>query len=226
MSNYKFLSRRTVVIAGGVFAIILIGLCFAFEPVTRIYVAQDDFCTYCHGDREYDPTVRLSYSKQHPAELKDGKEAALCVDCHLPKGFLATTYAYTHFISITDLFGNFRDRAGERVGAWTPPSAVRAYRVRQRLLEHDGSTCRGCHIESEIVFSKPRGETAHIEAQQNKETCIECHTNLVHRYVEERLAKADTGDDEGSDEATAGDEFEDEFSDDLEGGEEEEEEIL
>ena len=164
----------------------LIGWLFAYEPVTRNLVATEFVCSYCHIEREYVPSARLSFSKPHPATPKEGEEEARCVDCHLPEGFWATTFAYTHFASATDLFGNFRDRASERAGDWIPPSAARAYRMRDRLFEYDSVTCRICHIESEIKPKRKRGQKAHAKALENKETCIECHDNLVHRYVEVR----------------------------------------
>jgi nitrate/TMAO reductase-like tetraheme cytochrome c subunit len=99
---------------------------------------------------------------------------------------LATTFAYTHYASATDLFGHFRDRASERAGDWIPPSAARAARVRDRLFEYDSVTCRSCHIEADIKPKRKRGQRAHAKALENRETCIECHDNLVHRYVEVR----------------------------------------
>jgi nitrate/TMAO reductase-like tetraheme cytochrome c subunit len=164
----------------------LIGWLFAYEPVTRNLVASEFVCSYCHLDREYVPAARLSFSIPHPATPKEGEEEARCVDCHLPEGFWAATFAYTHFASATDLFGNFRDRAAERAGDWIPPSAARAYRMRDRLFERDSVTCRTCHIESEIKPKRKRGQKAHANALKNNETCIECHDNLVHRYVEVR----------------------------------------
>ena len=164
----------------------VIGWLFAYEPVTRNLVASEFVCGYCHLEREYVPAARLSFSKPHPATLEAGEEQARCVDCHLPEGFWATTFAYSHFASATDLFGHFRDRASERAGDWIPPSAARAYRMRERLFESDSVTCRSCHIESEIKPKRKRGQRAHAKALENKETCIECHDNLVHRYVEVR----------------------------------------
>ena len=162
----------------------LIVFIFAFQPVTRSYVASEFVCSYCHLEREYDPATRLSFSTQHPVELEDGQDAAQCVDCHLPKGFLASAYMYTHIISATDMFGRFRDRPSERSGDWIPAAAARAYRVRQRLFDYDSVTCRSCHIESEIVPARVRGQKAHKSALENQETCIECNDNLVHRYIE------------------------------------------
>lgn len=181
-----FLSTRNVVI--GIVAIAFIGWCFAFEPVTRHFVAQDDTCLYCHFKQDYEYSVRMSFSSPHPAEPEAGQEPAACVDCHLPEGFWASAFAYTHFASITDLYGHFRDREGERSGDWIPLSAARAYRVRDRLYEYDSVTCRHCHVMSEIEPKQARGRKAHDDAVKNGDTCIACHTNMVHRFVEVRTA--------------------------------------
>lgn len=175
--------RQLAATAVAVAVVAMIGLAFAYEPVTRGLIASDAVCSYCHLEREYVPTARLSFSTPHPAEPVEGKDAAQCVDCHLPKGLWPTTFAYTHYASVSDLLGNFRSRASERAGQWLPPSAARAYRVRNALLESDSVTCRSCHIESEIKPKRKRGQKAHKNALENKETCIECHDNLVHRHV-------------------------------------------
>lgn len=191
--------RRVALVFAGVVMVILIGGIVAFEPVTRNLVASEFVCSYCHTEREYVPAARRSFSIPHPAPPEEGeteagpeggpeagKEMAQCVDCHLPEGFLASAYMYTHIASATDLFGHFRDRASERAGDWMPPSAARAARMRDRLFEYDSVTCRTCHIESEIKPKRKRGQKAHANALENKETCIECHDNMVHRYIEVR----------------------------------------
>ena len=196
MRIFELFGRRVVLLSAAGVAVILIGGLVAFEPVTRNLIASDPVCSYCHAEREYVPTARRSFSKPHPAPPEEGeaeagqpeagKEVAQCVDCHLPEGFLASAYMYTHIASATDLFGHFRDRASERAGDWIPPSAARAARMRDRLFEYDSVTCRSCHIESEIKPKRKRGQKAHTKALENKETCVECHDNLVHRYIEVR----------------------------------------
>ena len=146
----ELFGRRAALLFGAFVVVSATGFLFAYEPVTRNLVASEPVCSYCHLEREYVPAARLSFSRWHSAAPEEGGEEVRCVDCHLPEGFWATTFAYSHFLSVTDLFGHFRDRASERAGEWIPPSAARAYRVRDRLLEYDSVTCRSCHIESEI----------------------------------------------------------------------------
>lgn len=178
-----FFSRRMIAVIAGAFAVLIIGWIIAYEPVTRNVIAQDALCNACHLPWEFNSDVRLTATRPHQAEPEDKTSQARCVDCHLPEGWWNATYAYTHFLSISDLFGHFRDRDGERAGKWIPPRAATAYRVRDRMFEYDSVTCRTCHIETEIKPKRARGVNAHKLALDEKKTCIECHNNLVHRQV-------------------------------------------
>jgi len=178
--------RRTVNVAIGIIVAVIIGWIIAYEPVTRTFVAQNAVCNYCHLPWEYNPDERLTASRPHQALHNQKDSQAACVDCHLPEGWWNTTYAYLHFLSFTDLFGHLRDRDAERTGDWIPPRAATAYRVRDRMYENDGNTCRTCHIEAEIKFTRERGVNAHKLALKEQKTCIECHNNLVHRPVDAR----------------------------------------
>lgn len=178
--------RKAVISILAVGALLFVGGIIAYEPLTRNVTAQDAVCNYCHLEWEFNPNVRLSATRPHMAQADDETSQASCVDCHLPEGWWNTTYAYTHFLSITDLFGRIRDRDAERAGDWIPPRAATAYRVRDRLFEYDSVTCRICHIEEEMELKTRRGINAHKLALKDKKTCIECHNNLVHRQVPSR----------------------------------------
>ena len=181
--------RKIINIIVAVGAVLFIGWIAVYEPVTRYVVAQDALCNYCHLPWEFnsaDKDDKLTASRPHQATPELKQSQAKCVDCHLPKGWWNATYAYTHFLSVTDLFGHFRDRDGERAGPWIPPRAATAYRVRDRMYEYDSVTCRSCHIEAEIKPKRARGVNAHELALKEQTTCIECHNNLIHRRVEVR----------------------------------------
>ena len=178
--------QRIINIAIAFILILLVGCAIAFEPVTRNFVAQDATCNYCHLEWEFNSDVRLTATRSHAAKEDPVNTQATCVECHLPEGWVNATFAYTHILSFTDLFGHFRDRDAERAGDWIPPRAATAYRVRDRMYEYDGNTCRTCHIEAEIKFTRDRGVNAHKLALKEQKTCIECHNNLVHRPVDVR----------------------------------------
>ena len=181
-----FFKLKAVKITAAIVVVLIIAWVIVYQPVTRNLIAQDALCNYCHLPWEFNVDVRLTATGPHQALPGQNQSQAQCVDCHLPEGWWNATYAYTHFLSMTDLFGHFRDRAGERSGDWMPPRAATAYRVRDRLFEYDSSTCRSCHIEPEIKLNSKRGINAHKLALEENKTCIECHYNLVHRQVDLR----------------------------------------
>jgi nitrate/TMAO reductase-like tetraheme cytochrome c subunit len=176
---------RRLALPLGLVAILVVGGALAFEPLTRQVIAGNGLCAYCHVPQEYQSQVRLAYSRPHPAAKEDGElpQQARCVECHLPTGLVSTVFAYTHFASLTDLFGRFRHRNVERAGAWLPPRQAAAYRVRDGLAEDDSSTCRACHDMDEIEPKRERGVNAHKEAVEEDKTCIACHYNETHRAV-------------------------------------------
>ncbi len=186
----KFLSSNKAATVFGIVALAVIATALLFEPLTRNVVASDDLCSYCHVDQEYRAETRLSYSKFHPPRQEDGTlpdaEQARCVDCHLPGGLFNSIYAYSHFASLTDLFGHFRYRTAERAGNWIPPRQAAAYRVRDRLFEYASTTCDNCHVMAEIEPKRERGVNAHKKAVDEQKSCIECHYNEKHRPVDLR----------------------------------------
>lgn len=185
------LAKRTpaVVIA----AVVIVGAvaAIAFEPVTRNVVFRDFLCLGCHSASEYVPNAAMlgnsgrPITRVHPATPEGGETR--CIECHLPPGLIGSAYAYTHVAMDTDLFGHWRDFDAKTKGKYLPPMARRAYSVQDRLLAYDSSPCRTCHIEAEIKPKKKRGQKAHKNALKNKETCIECHDNLVHRPIPLRV---------------------------------------
>jgi cytochrome c-type protein NapC len=172
-------------IAGAVAAVFIIAGALAFEPVTRNVVANDDLCSYCHLEWEFDPMVRDSLSVPMKATT-EGDEIAHCVDCHIPEGMVGSFYAYLHFASLTDFFGHLRDLKTERAGTYLTPRAITSYRVRDRFFEYDSPTCRNCHDLSEMAEADNKAQKVHKKALEKKQTCIQCHTNLVHAPVDRR----------------------------------------
>ncbi len=179
----KSVSRRAAITTAIVVAV-AIGIALAFEPITRTVVASQFACLGCHTNSEYDFREANSPSKRHPATPEGGD--ALCVDCHVATGLVNSAFVFTHYLDGTDLLGRPRDIKRARFPAEVTPIGKKAYSVRDALMEYDSAPCRTCHIETEIKPKRKRGQKAHTNALKNKETCIECHYNLVHREVDLR----------------------------------------
>ena len=189
--------RSAFLFSAVVIAIVMIGAVAAFEPVTRALVAQDAVCFSCHEEWEYNATSKVLWdgfkplTRPHKATKKGGQ--ASCVSCHSPEGMLGSVYIYTHFLTLTDFFGRLHEFLWQRQqGPWFPPAARRAYVVRDGFMENDSTPCRTCHIESKIKPKRKGGQKAHAYALKNKETCIECHDNLVHQAVPSRDESLET----------------------------------
>ena len=175
----RFKRRR---LAGAAIAVLVIaGMALAFGPATRTVVADQFVCLGCRQKADYATSGEGARSKVHRA-TKEGGETT-CAECHVMPSWSGSAFVYSHYVAGTDLFGHFPDRRAQRHGAAVTPTAAKAYRVRDRLVEYDSNTCRTCHIESEIKPKRKRGRNAHKNALVKKETCILCHYNLVHIEV-------------------------------------------
>ena len=183
LNNFYAQYRRIINISIALIVILLIAVAIVYEPVTRKFVGQDATCNYCHLPWEFNPGYRLSATKAHGSKEDPVNTQPTCVECHAPEGWWNATYIYLHIFSFTDLFGYMRDRDTERAGDWIPPRAATSYRVRDRLYQYDGVTCRSCHSETDEKWLK---EKKHKKVVSKEATCIECHMNLVHRPVDER----------------------------------------
>lgn len=183
MEIQTFLKSRTGLVAG--FLVLLIVILAGFAPATRTIVASEFICFGCHDHAEYAPGAKPAITKIHPA-TKGGRPTR-CVECHVPDSLAGSVFVYTHIVSNTDLFGNWRLSGAERTGPYYPPIARKAYAVRDAMLAADSSPCRTCHIEEEIKPKRKRGQNAHKKALKKNQTCMECHTDLVHREVPLRL---------------------------------------
>ncbi len=164
--------------------ILLIVAVFGFEPLTRSVSASQFVCLGCHLDGEYDPRAERPVSKSHADRLID--KPARCVDCHVSKGAVGALFVYTHIFSHTDLYGDWQSLPGERTDPVHPPNARKAYRVRDAMRAADSRTCRDCHTEENSRPRTNKGLDEHKRGLEKKQTCIDCHFNLVHREVPPR----------------------------------------
>jgi len=190
LDRLRALGRRgMVLVALGAGAVVIVVAAAAFKPATRVIAANETLCFGCHFSQDFDTRIENAASKRHP-ESPEAGQTARCVDCHVPNTLAGSVFVYTHYLGQTDLFGNLRRMQAKTEGPYLSPAEKKAYAVRDALQAADSGTCRTCHIESEIKPKRPRGRNAHAQALRNKQTCIECHFNLVHTEVELRPVAA------------------------------------
>lgn len=141
-----------------------------------------EFCISCHYVKA---SIYEEYKQSTHYQNRSGVRAE-CDDCHVPKPFIplvlskinAIRHLYHHLIgSINTL---------EKLEAKRLTLAKREW---QRMKETDSRECRSCHNDKAMVFSlqKRRAQVLHRNAEQNNETCIDCHKGLTHKVIHKVL---------------------------------------
>jgi len=183
---------RTVLISGIAGAVIAVAAVLANERIDR-YTSTDDFCgTSCHSMQAHVANEPVYVESAHRTATSGVR--AGCADCHIPHGIVPATWAHVKN-GIKDIISETLNDFTERE-AWERERAEFAYQVRDWLMETDSATCRSCHEEAAIQPQRKRGQRQHADARERGLTCIGCHYNLVHSYVEPRsdfLERADRG---------------------------------
>lgn len=138
-----------------------------------------EFCISCH---EMESTVYQEYKERVHYRNSTGIQVA-CADCHVPKPLgqklLAKIkassdlyYSLTGSIDTTEKFSDKRLQMAKRVWRW--------------MEETDSANCRSCH---NFTSSIPAGQglfasSRHAKAQENGQTCIDCHKGIAHQLPE------------------------------------------
>ena len=135
----------------------------------------EQFCISCHEMRD---NVYQEYKKTIHYSNRTGVRAT-CPDCHVPRDW---SHKMVRKIQASaELWGKI-------VGTIDTPEKFAANRL--RLAEHewarmksvDSRECRNCHsFESmDTEKQKLRGAKMHKIAQDDKQTCIDCHKGIAH----------------------------------------------
>ena len=144
------------------------------------------FCISCHEMRinvyeEYKDTIHYN----NPSGVR-----AICTDCHVPKIWVykiarkiqATNELFHHFMGTIDTPEKFEANRLEM-----------ARHVWQDMEETDSRECRNCHDTNYMAMAnqKPRARAQHESADEEGETCIDCHKGIAHKPVHEQLEDED-----------------------------------
>jgi cytochrome c-type protein NapC len=135
----------------------------------------EEFCISCHEMRD---NVYQEYKKTIHYSNRTGVRAT-CPDCHVPKDW---SHKMVRKIQASaELWGKI-------VGTIDTPEKFAANRL--RLAEHewarmksvDSRECRNCHSFDSMDTEKQklRGAKMHKIAQDEKQTCIDCHKGIAH----------------------------------------------
>ncbi|HYD68102.1 NapC/NirT family cytochrome c [Azospirillum sp.] len=136
---------------------------------------NEQFCVSCHEMREnvyaeYRGTVHDS----NPSGVR-----ATCPDCHVPKDWThkvirkieASKELYHHIIGSMPTKEAFEEQRIRLAGnVWRAMKAT------------DSRECRNCHnfAGMDIAQQGPRARPLHLQAQEQGQTCIDCHKGIAH----------------------------------------------
>lgn len=137
------------------------------------------FCVSCH--EMYD-NVYQEYKKTIHYQNRTGVRA-ICSDCHVPKD-------WTHKIirkvqASKELYGKLVGTIDTRE-KFEAKRLTLARREWRRMKNSDSRECRNCHSFKGMAVEaqRPRAAKMHRIAQEDKNTCIDCHKGIAHNLPE------------------------------------------
>lgn len=135
-----------------------------------------EFCISCH---EMKDNVYQEYKKTIHYANRTGVRA-VCSDCHVPKDW---THKMLRKIQAS------KEVWGKITGVIDTPVKFEAHRLVMaerewaRMKANDSRECRNCHSFDSMDTEKQklRGSKMHKIAQEDKQTCIDCHKGIAHQ---------------------------------------------
>jgi cytochrome c-type protein NapC len=138
-----------------------------------------EFCISCH---EMENTVYQEYKETIHYSNRTGVRA-MCSDCHVPRDW---GHKMIRKVKASgELYGKI-------VGTINTPEKFEAKRLQlarrewARMKGSDSRECRNCHSFDGMntTMQKQRARRQHEMAQENNETCIDCHKGIAHHLPE------------------------------------------
>ncbi|MBP9735632.1 MAG: NapC/NirT family cytochrome c [Rhodoferax sp.] len=135
-----------------------------------------EFCISCHEMRD---NVYQEYKKTIHYTNRTGVRA-VCSDCHVPKDW---THKMVRKVQAS------AEVWGKLMGTIDTREKFEANRLRlaehewARMKANDSRECRNCHSFDgmDTEKQKVRGAKMHKIAQDDKQTCIDCHKGIAHQ---------------------------------------------
>ncbi len=164
-------SLATLLVVGFVAGVVFWG---GFNTVLEA-TNTEQFCISCHEMRD---NVYVEYKETIHYTNRTGVRA-VCSDCHVPK---AWTYKMIRKIQAS------KEVWGKIVGSIDTREKFEANRLRlaqnewARMKASDSRECRNCHSFDYMNIEKQKARAAkmHKIAQDDKQTCIDCHKGIAH----------------------------------------------
>lgn len=137
---------------------------------------REEFCISCH---EMEDNVYEEYVGTIHYTNRSGVRAT-CPDCHVPKEWgpkmirkiQASKELYAKVFGLVDTRKKFEDHRFEM-----------ASREWARMKSNNSQECRNCHNFEYMDFTtqKPVASQIHANAEDQGQTCIDCHKGIAHQ---------------------------------------------
>ena len=144
------------------------------------------FCISCHEMRD---TVYQEYKQTVHYANPSGVQAT-CADCHVPRSWIykmvrklkSTSELYHKVMGTINTPEKFEARR-----------LYMAERVWGSMRASDSRECRNCHDFKSMDLNEQNiyAREEHARAQEQGETCIDCHDGIAHQLPAERLVDND-----------------------------------
>jgi len=145
-----------------------------------------EFCTSCHSMQ----TPLEEYMESVHYKNASGVRAT-CSDCHVPKEFLPKMYA--KIMAVKDVYheilGTIDSEEKYEEHRWDM-----ATRVWAKFKSTNARECRSCHDFAHMDLSSQSrsARNRHSRAEDEGETCIDCHKGVAHTEPDEPEEDQDT----------------------------------
>ena len=138
-----------------------------------------EFCVSCH---EMEQAVYPEYQATVHYQNRSGVRA-ICSDCHVPRPWV---HKFVRKIQATGEVWHWLLGTVENLEKFEAKRLTLAKRVWKAMKETDSRECRNCHSWPAMTDKrqKRRAWKQHQLAQEDGQTCIDCHKGIAHRPVE------------------------------------------
>ena len=138
------------------------------------------FCTSCHEMRD---TVFQEYQTTIHFKNRTGVRA-ICSDCHVPNDW---THKLIRKIKATgELYGKVTGSIDTK-DKFEAKRMELAQKEWKQMKASNSRECRNCHnfAAMQVTKQRPKAQEAHLKAQKEGATCIDCHKGIAHRLPRE-----------------------------------------
>jgi len=146
------------------------------------YTSGSEFCTSCHSMsipyEEYQGSIHYSNAKGIRAE---------CSDCHIPED--VPGYILTKIKASKDIYHEYVSGKIASEEKYEQQRMAMAEKVWTQFRANDSATCRSCHtLDAMDIYEQSKDAVKmHQYAQENSQTCIDCHKGVAHFAPEPEL---------------------------------------